>query len=122
MMSGQRMIGHGEDSGRPGRGRSLEKTADRFITSVDSYDSTYKAHRTTANLVARIERSSPLRVSCMRWASAVDTDISLSSAVERAAERVFLGLGRQEPDLLIVFVSGEHAPRFDAVRELLHRE
>jgi small ligand-binding sensory domain FIST len=58
----------------------------------------------------------------MRWASAVDTDASLSAAVERAAETVFLGLGRQEPDLVIVFVSGEHAPRFDAVRELLHRE
>lgn len=58
----------------------------------------------------------------MRWASAVDTDTSLTSAVERAAETVFLGLGRQEPDLLIVFVSGEHAPGFDAVCELLRRE
>jgi small ligand-binding sensory domain FIST len=58
----------------------------------------------------------------MRWASAVDTDLSLNSAVERAAETIYLGLGRQEPDLLIVFVSAEHAPRFDAVSELLRRE
>ena len=40
----------------------------------------------------------------MRWASAVDTDNSLRAAVEHAAETVFLGLGRQEPDLAIVFV------------------
>lgn len=58
----------------------------------------------------------------MRWASAVDTDSSLDSAVERAAETVFLGLGRQEPDLIIAFVSAEHAPRFDAVCELLRKE
>ena len=58
----------------------------------------------------------------MRWASAVDTDSSLDSAVERAAETLFLGLDRQEPDLVIVFVSAEHAPRFDAVCELLRRE
>jgi len=58
----------------------------------------------------------------MRWASAVDTDRSLSSAVERAAESVFLGLGREEPDLLLAFVSAEHAARFDALPELISRE
>lgn len=58
----------------------------------------------------------------MRWASAVDTDASLNSAVERAAEKIFIDLGRQEPDLLIVFVSQEHSARFEAVSELLHRE
>lgn len=58
----------------------------------------------------------------MRWASAVDTDSSLTLAVERAAETVFLGLGRQEPDLVIAFVSAEHAVRFDALSEMLHRE
>ncbi len=58
----------------------------------------------------------------MRWASAIDTDVSLVPAVERAAEKIFTDLGRQEPDLLIVFVSQEHAARFDAVAELLHRE
>jgi small ligand-binding sensory domain FIST len=58
----------------------------------------------------------------MRWASAVDTDTSLRAAVEHAAETVFLGLGRQEPDLAIVFVSAEHAAHFDAVPTLLKRE
>src|SRR5690606_15774651 len=62
------------------------------------------------------------RDSRMRWASAVDTDRSLSSAVERAAESVFLGLGREEPDLLLAFVSAEHAARFDALPELISRE
>ncbi len=58
----------------------------------------------------------------MRWASAVDTSRDLPLAIERAAETVFLGLGRQEPDLLIVFVSAWHAARFDAVVELLRAE
>jgi small ligand-binding sensory domain FIST len=58
----------------------------------------------------------------MRWASAVDTDNSLRAAVEHAAESVFLGLGRQEPDLAVVFVSAEHAAHFDAVPALLKRE
>jgi small ligand-binding sensory domain FIST len=58
----------------------------------------------------------------MRWASAIDTDPVLTSAVERAAETVFLGLGRQEPDLVIAFVSAHHSARFDALPELLHRE
>lgn len=58
----------------------------------------------------------------MRWASAVDTDASLTVAVERAAEKIFNDLGKQDPDLLIVFVSSEHASRFEAVSELLRRE
>ena len=58
----------------------------------------------------------------MRWASAVETDSNLSSAIERAAGKVFAGLGRQEPDLLFVFVGADHAPRFDAVSDLLLRE
>ncbi|MGH8176902.1 MAG: FIST signal transduction protein [Steroidobacter sp.] len=58
----------------------------------------------------------------MRWSSAVDTDNSLDVAVEQAAQRVLAGLGRQEPDLLIAFVSAQHAARFDVVAELLHRE
>ena len=55
----------------------------------------------------------------MRWASAVETDSNLSSAIERAAGKVFAGLGRQEPDLVFVFVGADHAPRFDAVTDLL---
>ncbi|MFO7304736.1 MAG: FIST N-terminal domain-containing protein [Gammaproteobacteria bacterium] len=58
----------------------------------------------------------------MRWSSVVDTDRSLHVAVERAAESIFLGLGRKEPDLLIAFVSAEHAPRFEALPELVRRE
>src|SRR3990170_3600752 len=72
----------------------------------------------------RIERSTRFDSSrkAMRWASAVDTDNSLRAAVEHAAETVFLGLGRQEPDLAIVFVSAEHAAHFDAIPALLQRE
>jgi small ligand-binding sensory domain FIST len=58
----------------------------------------------------------------MRWSSAVDTDKSLATSVQRAAESVFIGLGRQEPDLLIAFVSAQHAPRFEALTELVRRE
>ena len=58
----------------------------------------------------------------MRWSSAVDTDRSLETAVERAAEGVFLGLERKEPDLLIAFVSAQHAAKFDALPELIRRE
>jgi small ligand-binding sensory domain FIST len=58
----------------------------------------------------------------MRWASGVDTDKSLATSVQRAAESVFIGLGRQEPDLVIAFVSAHHAPRYEAVTELIRRE
>jgi small ligand-binding sensory domain FIST len=58
----------------------------------------------------------------MRWASAVDTDTVLTAAVERAAAKIFMGLGQQEPDLLTVFVSSHHAPHFDVLAELLQRE
>jgi len=58
----------------------------------------------------------------MLWASAADTDASLETAIERAAEKIFIDLGRQDPDLLIVFVSEEHSARYLAVSELLHRE
>lgn len=58
----------------------------------------------------------------MRWASAVDTDTSLTASVERAARKIFNDLGKQDPDLLFVFVSNEHAPAFETVCELLQRE
>ncbi len=58
----------------------------------------------------------------MRWSSAFDTDHELASAVERAAERLRLGLGRQEPDLVIAFVSPHHAGRFAAFPELVRSE
>ena len=58
----------------------------------------------------------------MRWASAVDTDTSLPTAVERAAEKIFNDLGKQDPDLLIVFVSSEHASQMEVVSQLLRQE
>ena len=58
----------------------------------------------------------------MRWASAVDTSNSLATAVDQAAEQLYLGLDRQEPDLVIAFVSAHHAPRFNALTTLIRRE
>lgn len=58
----------------------------------------------------------------MRWASAVDIDASLPAAVESAAEKIFLGLGRRDPDLLIAFVSAHHAPHFNTLPALVKRE
>jgi small ligand-binding sensory domain FIST len=58
----------------------------------------------------------------MRWASAIDLDSSLPSAVERAAEKIFLDLGRQDPDLIVAFVSAQHAAHFNALPELIRRE
>lgn len=58
----------------------------------------------------------------MRWASAVDTDHSLQQAVQLAAAKIFAGLGKLEPDLLTVFVSGQHAAQFEELSELLRRE
>lgn len=58
----------------------------------------------------------------MRWASAVDTDASLPLAAQRAAAKIFAGLGKQEPDLLIVFVSSQHAAQFEELSGLLRRE
>lgn len=58
----------------------------------------------------------------MRWASAVDTDTSLQPAVERAAAKIFSELGKQEPDLLTVFVSSHHAAQFEQLAAMLQRE
>ena len=58
----------------------------------------------------------------MRWASTVDTDSSLQSAVEHASERILNGLDRKEPDLLVAFVSADHAPEFERLGELLRNE
>lgn len=58
----------------------------------------------------------------MRWCSAVDLNSSLEAAVEQCAETVFNGLDKQEPDLLIAFVSAQHAAKFDLLAGLLRRE
>lgn len=58
----------------------------------------------------------------MKWTSTIATETSLDTAVEQAAEQVFKGLDRQEPDLILAFVSREHAGEFDALGGLLARE
>ena len=58
----------------------------------------------------------------MRWASAIDTDVVLSTAVTQAAAKVFKGLGNREPDLLTVFVSAHHTARFEELSLMLLRE
>lgn len=58
----------------------------------------------------------------MRWTSAVDTDNSLPAAVSRTAAKIFADLGKQEPDLLTVFVSAQHAAHFEELSHLLLRE
>lgn len=58
----------------------------------------------------------------MRWASTVDTDSSLQSAVEHASERILNGLDRKEPDLLVAFVSPDHAAEFERLGKLLRNE
>ncbi len=58
----------------------------------------------------------------MKWTSTIATESSLGVAVEQAAEQVFKGLDRQEPDLILAFVSEEHAGEFDQLAGLLARE
>jgi len=58
----------------------------------------------------------------MKWTSTAVTHPDLSTAVQLAAGQVFEGLGRQEPDLLIAFVSAEYLPEFAALGALLARE
>jgi len=58
----------------------------------------------------------------MKWASASVTDPDLEGAVEQAAGQVFDGLGRQDPDLVIVFVHAYHAAGFARLGALLARE
>jgi small ligand-binding sensory domain FIST len=58
----------------------------------------------------------------MRWASAINTDFVLSTAVTHASAKLFAGLGNREPDLLTVFVSAHHAARFEELSRMLLRE
>lgn len=58
----------------------------------------------------------------MRWASAIDTESPLPAAVTRGAGKLFADLGKQEPDLLIAFISAQHAAHFDELPRLLQRE
>jgi len=58
----------------------------------------------------------------MKWASTFDTDGSLQAAVEHGAAKIFRDLDKREPDLVLAFVSSEHAPQYEALPELLSRE
>lgn len=58
----------------------------------------------------------------MKWTSTIATELKIAAAVEQAAEQVFRGLDRQEPDLLLVFVSEEHQAEFAALPGLLRSE
>lgn len=58
----------------------------------------------------------------MKWTSTIATETVLDAAVEQAAEQVFRGLGGQEPDLLLAFVSSRHAADYPALASRLSRE
>jgi small ligand-binding sensory domain FIST len=58
----------------------------------------------------------------MKWTSTVETDSSLDVAVERAAATIFKDLDKREPDLVIAFISTEHAPQYESLPALLARE
>ncbi|MET0985815.1 MAG: FIST N-terminal domain-containing protein [Steroidobacteraceae bacterium] len=58
----------------------------------------------------------------MKWASIVDTSASLSTAVEQAGDQLFAALGKQEPNLVLAFVSEHHAALYDELPALVARE
>lgn len=55
----------------------------------------------------------------MLWASGVSSDADLAKAVAAAAAQVRERLGGEQPDLVFVFVSQQHAARFDLVPRLV---
>ena len=58
----------------------------------------------------------------MKWASVIDTNVSLKVAIESAADKLLAALGGQEPNLLLVFVSDHHVTLYDEVPALLARD
>src|SRR5262245_61475381 len=58
----------------------------------------------------------------MKWASVVDTNVSLRHAIEQAADKLLAALDGHEPNLLLAFVSDHHATLYDEVPALLVRE
>lgn len=54
----------------------------------------------------------------MRWASAIATSSRLEDAIEEAAENILATLGEQ-PDLVLVFVSGTHADHYSSLPKSL---
>lgn len=58
----------------------------------------------------------------MRWASTVSVDARLDAAVGEAAEAVRGRLGDVSPDLILAFVSAQHADEFDRLPELIRAQ
>jgi small ligand-binding sensory domain FIST len=58
----------------------------------------------------------------MKWASALDSSASLHTAVEQAADQLFTALGKQEPNLVLAFVSEHHAALYDELPGLVAAE
>jgi small ligand-binding sensory domain FIST len=58
----------------------------------------------------------------MKWVSTISQQANLALAVREAATRVSSGLDGREPDLVMAFVSDEHAEAYDRVPELVARE
>jgi len=55
----------------------------------------------------------------MRWASAVSRAAEVSTAVREAAAPIAETLGRERPDVVLAFVSAEHAGGYDRVPSLV---
>ena len=57
----------------------------------------------------------------MQWVSVSATDSNLTDAITKAADRLLDSLGR-EPDLLLIFVAGNHRSQFPSIPALLRQE
>lgn len=58
----------------------------------------------------------------MRWRSAVSESSSLDTALVECGQAIRAEMGHVDTDLVVVFVSQNHAPGFDRVPELVRRE
>ncbi len=57
----------------------------------------------------------------MHWASAVSDNESLDAAIEECVSQVSNELGNDSPDLAVVFVSSQHATRYEEVPGLVQK-
>ncbi len=58
----------------------------------------------------------------MRWVSTVSRLPDLARAVDEASRALRAGLGDDEPDLLVAFVSQQHQPCYGDVPALIRRQ
>ena len=58
----------------------------------------------------------------MKWSSAISTEASLATAVQRNAAALRLHLGDAQPDLLIAFVSEHHSGAFERLPDMVSAE